>query len=151
MSLPLMVQAGDGIRDGAFESVGIGEGTIGEIMLLEVAPASLDVIQLGGVFRQPFEGEPGALGKRAGCQLAAVDRPIVENRDQRSDAFGGPVDGAKLVEQGDEVGGALGRAGVHEKAPAGRIKGAEHGLFLRLWPGALMRNSVPRRTQQRAR
>jgi hypothetical protein len=35
-----MVQAGDGVRDGALESVGIGEGTIGEIMLLEVAPAS---------------------------------------------------------------------------------------------------------------
>ena len=31
--------------DGAGESVGIGEGMIGEIMLLEVAPASLDVIQ----------------------------------------------------------------------------------------------------------
>jgi hypothetical protein len=59
-----MVQAGDGFRDGAFESVGIGEGTIGELVLLEVAPASLDIIQLGGVFRQPFEGEPGALGAR---------------------------------------------------------------------------------------
>jgi hypothetical protein len=45
---------------GAFESIGIGEGTIGEIMLLEVAPASLDVIWLGSVFRQPLKGEPGA-------------------------------------------------------------------------------------------
>ena len=76
-----MVQAGDSVGDGAFESVGIGEGTIGEIMLLEVAPASLDVVQLGGVLRQSLDSEPGTLGKRAGCQLAAVDRSVVENRN----------------------------------------------------------------------
>ena len=45
-----MVETGDSIRDGAGESVGIGKGTISEIMLLEVAPASLDVIQLGAYF-----------------------------------------------------------------------------------------------------
>src|SRR4051812_23658270 len=87
------------LRDGAFESVGIGEGTIGQIMLLEVAPASLDVVQFGGVFRQPLDGEPGALGEGAGCQLAGVDRPVVENRDQGPGAFSGAVGGAKLVEQ----------------------------------------------------
>ena len=107
-----MVETGDSVRDGAFESVGIGEGTIGQIMLLEVAPASLDVIQLGGVFRQPFEGEPGARGERLCCQLAGVDWPVVENRDQGPGAFGGAVGGAKPVEQGNEVGGALGGAGM---------------------------------------
>ena len=40
--MSLVVEAVDGVRDGAFESVGIGEGTIGEIMLLEIAPASFD-------------------------------------------------------------------------------------------------------------
>src|SRR4051794_37849722 len=114
MRLSLLVEAGDGVRDGAFESVGIGEGEIGEIMLLEVAPASLDVIQLGGVFRQPFEGEPSALGKRARGQLAAVDWPVVETRDRRRGALGGAVGGAEPIEQGDEVGGALGGAGMHE-------------------------------------
>ena len=59
MKLSLMVQASDGVRDGAFESMGIGKGAVGELMLLEVAPASLDLIQFGGVFRQPFEGERG--------------------------------------------------------------------------------------------
>jgi hypothetical protein len=49
MGLPLVVETGDSVRDGVGES--IGEGTISEIMLLEVTPASLDVIQLGGVFR----------------------------------------------------------------------------------------------------
>jgi hypothetical protein len=51
MSLSLVVETGDSVRDGAFESVGIGEGAISELMLLEVAPASFDVVQFGGVFR----------------------------------------------------------------------------------------------------
>jgi hypothetical protein len=126
MGLSLVVEAGDSIRDGAGKSIDIGEGAISELMLFEVTPASFDVIQFGGVFRQPFEGEPEALGKGAGCQLASVDRPVVENRDQGPGAFGGAVGGAKLVEQGNEVGRALGRAGVHEQVPAHRIEGAEH-------------------------
>src|SRR3954471_10280438 len=106
-----MVEAGDSVRDGTFESVGISEGAIGELMLLEVAPASFDIVQLGGIFRQPFEGEPGARGEGAGCQLAAVDGSIVEPHDQRPGAFGGAVSSAELIEQFDEVGGALGAAG----------------------------------------
>src|SRR5438270_13393798 len=110
MGLPLVVEASDSIRDGAGESIGIGEGAVGELMLLEVAPASFDVVQFGGVFGQPVEGEPGALGERLCGQLAGVDRPVVEHRDQGPSSFGGAVGGAKLVEQGNEVGGALGGA-----------------------------------------
>src|SRR3954453_1264873 len=121
MRLPLVVEAGDRVRDGTGESVGIGKGTVGELMLLEVAPASLDVIQLGGVFWQPFEGEPGARGERLCGQLAGVDWPVVENRDQRPGAFGGAVGGAKPVEQGNEVGGALGGTGMDEQVPVHRI------------------------------
>ena len=58
-----MVQVGGGVRDGAFENVGIGEGTIGEIMLLEVAPASLDVIQLGKDCRE-FRAGLGMIGAK---------------------------------------------------------------------------------------
>jgi len=132
MGLSFVVEAVDSVRDGACESVDIGKGAVGELMLLEVAPASLDVIQFGGVFRQPFEGEPRARDKRLCCQLAGMDRPVIEYRDQRPGAFGGTVGDAKLVEQGNEIGGALGGAGVHQKAPTHRIKGSEHGLFLRL-------------------
>src|SRR3954454_22730384 len=117
------------------ESVGIGESMVGELMLFEVAPASFDIVQLGGVFWQPFEGEPGAFGERTGCQLAAMDRSVVENRDQRPGSFAGAVGGAKLVEQGDKIGGTLGGAGVHEKAPVHRIKGAEHRPLFRLAGG----------------
>src|SRR3954452_19438746 len=118
MGLSFVVETGDSVRDGAFESVGIGKGTIGQIMLLEVAPASFDVVQFGGVFRQPLDSEPSTLGKRPGCQLAGVNRPVVENRDQGPGSFGGAVGGTELVEQGNKVGGALGGAGVHEQAPA---------------------------------
>jgi hypothetical protein len=127
-----VVEAGDSVRDGAFESVCIGEGAVGELMLLEVTPASLDVVQLGGVFRQPFEGEPGARGERLCGQLAAMDWPVVENRDQRPGAFGGAIGGTELVEQVDKVGGSLGSAGMHQKTPADRIKGAEHRPLFRL-------------------
>jgi hypothetical protein len=132
MRLPLVVETGDSVRNGSGESGGIGEGAIGELMLFEVAPAPFDVVQLRGVFRQPFESEPGALGEGLCGQLACVDRPVVEHRDQGPGALGGAVGGAKLVEHGDEVGGALGRAGVHEKAPAHRIKGPEHRPLFRL-------------------
>src|SRR3954464_11650568 len=97
MRLPLVVETGDSVRDGAGERVGIGEGAVGELMLLEVAPASFDVVQLRGVFRQPLEGEPGTLGEGRVCRLAAVVWSIVENRDQGPSAFGGAVGGAKLV------------------------------------------------------
>jgi hypothetical protein len=135
MRLALVVETGDSVRDGAGESVGIGAGAIGELMLLEVAPASLDVIQLGGVFRQPFEGKPRTRGERLCCQLAGVDWPVVENRDQGPDAFGGAVGAAKLVEQGNEVGGTLGGAGMHQKAPTHRIEGAEYRPLFRLTGG----------------
>src|SRR3954463_10444068 len=104
-------------------------------MLLEVAPASFDIVQFGGVFGQPFEGEPGALGERLCGQLAGVDRPVVEHRNQGPGSFGGAVGGAELVEQSDKVGGALGGAGMHEKAATYRIKGAEHRPLLRLTGG----------------
>src|ERR671933_2142862 len=132
MRLSLVVEAGDGVKDGAGESVDIGEGAVGELMLLEIAPASFDVVQLRSVFRQPFEGEPGARGERLCCQLAGVDWPVVEHRDQRPGALGDAIGGAKLVEQIDKVGGALGGAGVHQKAPTYRIKGPEHRPLFRL-------------------
>jgi hypothetical protein len=50
MRLSFVVEASDGVRDGAFESVGIGEGAVGELMLLEVAPASFDSFSSGAYF-----------------------------------------------------------------------------------------------------
>ena len=61
-----------------------------------------------------------------------MDRAVIEHRDQRPGAFGDAVGGAKLVEQIDKIGGALGGAGVHEQAPASWIEGPEHRPLFRL-------------------
>ena len=145
-----MVETGDSIRDGASESLDIGEGAIGELMLLEVAPASFDIIQLGGVFRQPFEGEPGALGERLCGQLAGVDRPGVENRDQGPGSFGGAVSGAELVEQGEKSVERLVALVCTSRCRRTGSKAPSIARFF-AWPGAWMRNSAPRWAQQRAR
>ena len=34
--------------DGKVESVSLGKSAVGELMLLQVAPASFDIVQLGG-------------------------------------------------------------------------------------------------------
>jgi hypothetical protein len=95
-----MVEAINRVTDGTVESAGIGKGAVGEPMLLEVTPASFDVIQLGRVFWQPLEGRPHALAERARCQLAAVDRSVVENRHQGPGSFEGAVRGARLNRAG---------------------------------------------------
>ena len=41
--------------DGALERIGICEGLVGEMMSFEIVPDNLDVVELGGVFGQPFE------------------------------------------------------------------------------------------------
>ena len=79
-----------------------------------------------------------------------MDWPVIENHDQGPGAFGGAVCGAKPVEQGNEVGGALGGAGMDEQCRCTGSKAPSIARFF-AWPGAWMRNSVPRRAQQRAR
>ena len=44
--------------DGAIESGDVGEGLVGQMMRLEIAPDNLDVVELGGVFGQPLDDEP---------------------------------------------------------------------------------------------
>jgi hypothetical protein len=38
----LVVHVGDAAVDGGFEIVGIGEGPVGEVMTLQIAPGELD-------------------------------------------------------------------------------------------------------------
>ena len=44
--------------DGTVEGVGVSEGLVGQMVRLEIAPDDLDVVELGRVFRQPFDGKP---------------------------------------------------------------------------------------------
>src|SRR5271169_3201529 len=64
--------------DGLVERVGVGEGLVGEVMGLKIAPDRLDVVEFGGVFRQPLDGEPVCAGGQGGERaFAGVDRTIV--------------------------------------------------------------------------
>ena len=49
----------DGLVDLLVEVVDGLEGSVGQMMPLEVPPASFDVVEFGGIFGQPFAGEPG--------------------------------------------------------------------------------------------
>jgi hypothetical protein len=86
MRLTLLVAGVDGGVDGLVERVDILEGLVGEMVRLEVAPDRFDVVEFGGVFRQPLDGEPvGAGGQRGAGELAGVDRPVVLDQDNGPD------------------------------------------------------------------
>ena len=71
-----MVELLDGCVDGLVERGDIGEGLMGEVMRLEIAPDGFDVVEFGSVFGQPLDGEP-VRPRREGREreFADVDRP----------------------------------------------------------------------------
>src|SRR5271166_7115728 len=74
------VQGRNGMANGVFENGFVGEGLVGEVMGFEVAPCSLDLVELGSVFGEPLDGEPMRSGlQRLRRRLAAVDRTVVEH------------------------------------------------------------------------
>jgi hypothetical protein len=82
MAVSGRIRVTDGTVDGAVEAIDVGEGLMRKVARFQVAPDDLDVVQLGGVFGQPFDGEPvGALGERRPAGLAEVDGTIVEDQD----------------------------------------------------------------------
>ena len=125
----------DGGLDGVVEGGDVGEGLVGEMMRLEVAPDEFDVVEFGRVFGQPFDGEPvRASGEGGQRELADVDRPIVLDQHDR---FGRPpglrsVEMVELLEMGDEVAAALGGAGMDDELAGDVIERAEHRDLLGL-------------------
>src|SRR3954453_16896931 len=119
-------------------------------MLLEVAPTSFDIVQFGGVFRQPLDGEPGALGERAGCQLAGVDRPLsrtaTSGRARSVVPYAAPSWSSRSTKSVERL---VGLVCTRRRRRTGSKAPSIARFFA--WPGAWMRNSVPRRAQQRAR
>jgi hypothetical protein len=110
------------------------EGSIGEMVTFEIAPASLDVVEFGRVFGQPLDGQPGSGGERLGAEFAGVDRAVVEH-DHRWRGIGAGVRGISLVQrfqQLDEVGASLGPAGDDGQFIAGGIEHADHRTLLGL-------------------
>jgi hypothetical protein len=104
--------------DRLVECVGISEGLMGEMMRLEVAPDEFDVVQFGGVFWQPLDGEPmGAGGECCERKLAGVDRTVVLDQHDGGEGLSGPgtIEPVELLEMGDEIAAALGPAGVDDE------------------------------------
>jgi hypothetical protein len=98
----LVVYGANGAVDGRFEVVLVGEGLIGEMTGLEVAPYRLDVVESRGVFWQPFDGEPvGARSKRLQRRPALVDRAVVEREDDGRSLGAGL--GAETLVDGVEI------------------------------------------------
>lgn len=113
-----MVEGIDGVVDGGFECVGIGEGLMREVICLEVVPDALDIVQLWGIFGQPLDAEPVSpcVQRRQG-KLAGMDRPIVLDQHHRLGGLPGlgTIEPVQLLEMRDEVRAALGRAGMHDE------------------------------------
>src|SRR3954471_22824122 len=86
MAVSLGVERSNRFVDGAVEVIRTVERLMSEVMPLQVAPESLDVVQLRRVFRQPLDREPvGALGERGAACLAGVDRAVVEDQNEGLD------------------------------------------------------------------
>ena len=87
-------------------------------MGLEIAPDRLDVVEFGGVFRQPLDGEPVCAGGQGGERaFAGVDRTIVLNQHDRLGLSPGlrSKETVELLQMGDEIAAALGRAGMDDE------------------------------------
>ena len=80
MRLALLVEPVDGAVDCTVEIIGIDEGAVGEVVAFEVAPATLDLVQLRRILRQPLDGEPRPVGERLGRDLAGVARAPARTR-----------------------------------------------------------------------
>ena len=121
--------------DRLVEVASIDERLVREMVCLEVVPDAFDVVQLGRIFRQPFDREPMRPdGKRGTRHLAGVDRPVVLDQHHLLARLAGlgtilPVE---LLEVSDEVAAALGRAGMHDEFAGDVIDRAKHRHLLGL-------------------
>src|SRR4051812_2296985 len=136
-AVSLGVELSNRFVDGAVEVIRTVERLMSEVMPLQVAPETLDVVQLRSIFRQPLDGEPvGALGERGAACLAGVDRAVVEDQNEGLDRNSelGPIAPVDLLQESDEVRASFGPAGVNNELAMRPVEHPEHGHF-----GALAR------------
>src|SRR4051794_25151111 len=118
MAVSLGVELSNRFVDGAVEVIRTVERLMSEVMPLQVAPETLDVVQLRSIFRQPLDPEPvGALGERGAACLAGVDRAVVEDEHDRLERGPelGPIAPVDLLQESDEVRASFGPAGAHDE------------------------------------
>jgi hypothetical protein len=117
------------VTDRAVERVGVGKGLMCQMVRLEVAPDHLDVVEFRRILGQPFDGEPvGAGGQRCRRELAGMDGAIVLDEHHRFGglAGSGTIQPIELLEMGDKVAAALGRAGVDDELARDVVERAQH-------------------------
>jgi len=61
--LALGIEVDDSGMDRLVESVDVVESLMGEEMLFEVAPSMFDIVQFGGILRQPFDAQSWPVGE----------------------------------------------------------------------------------------
>src|ERR1700674_4386006 len=112
--------------DSAVEMIDIGEGLMREEVAFQIAPGSLDVVQFGGIFRRPFDGQPIPRGKRGPRGSADMDGAVVEHEDNGFVVPAGawPVDRVEAAKEGDKVAAALGGARVDDQLMSGEVESA---------------------------
>src|SRR3954454_4231732 len=151
MAVSLGVERSNRFVDGAVEVIRAGERLMSEVMPLEVAPETLDIVQLRSIFRQPLDGEPvGALGERGAACLAGVDRAVVEDEHEglERDAELGTIAAVDLLQESDEVRAWFGSAGLNNELATRPVEHPEHrhfGALARRWDaqvGPLLRPDV---------
>ena len=131
----LAVEIDDGVMDGLVEGGDVCEGLVGEVMGLKIAPDRLDFIEFGGVFRQPLDGEPVCAGGQGGERaFAGVDRTIVLDQHDRLGLSPGlrSQETVELLQMGDEIAAALGRAGMDDELARDVIERPQHRDLLGL-------------------
>jgi len=134
LASPFAVEFDDRVLDGKFEVFDGWKGAVGEEVALEITPGPLDVVQLGRVFRQPLDGQPGSCGDRRMGEPAGMDRAVVEHQHDRHDRpprFRS-VAMVKLFQQSDEVGAAFAGADMHDQFAAATVEHAEQRPLARL-------------------
>jgi len=152
LTRPFAVEFDDRVLDGELEVFDGWEGAVGKETTLQIAPGPLDVIELGRVFRQPLDGQPGSFGDRRTGEPVGMDRAVVEHQHDRHDRpprFWSVVV-VELFQQGDEVGAAFAGADMHDQFAA-PWSSTPSSARLRAWPGAGTRRSAPRLAQACAR
>src|SRR4051812_13061327 len=135
MAVSLGVELSNRFVDGAVEVIRTVERLMSEVMPLQVAPETLDVVQLRSIFRQPLDGEPvGALGERGAACLAGVDRAVVQDEHEGLDRTPelGPIAPIDLLQESDEVRASFGPAGVNNELALRPVEHPEHRHFRRL-------------------
>ena len=121
--------------DGLVEGVDVCEGLVGEVIGVKIAPDRLDFIEFGGVVRQPLDGEPVCAGGQGGERaFAGVDRTIVLDQHDRLGLSPGlrSKETVELLQEGDEIAAALGRAGMDHELAGDVIERPQHRDLLGL-------------------